>query len=159
MERKSAKNKDILAEQRFTNQNWKRVLREIYDYAPNKYGQGKQSYGEGHPLVKCLKITPYELRLIMAFLEDQRLIEYEKPENNWINLTSKGFDVALQNQNQKMTLITNRILAFLTAVIAISAIVNVIYGITDITIKWYVTLIIVVFLLAIGGLIKRLIKV
>ncbi|MFC1860507.1 hypothetical protein ACFLYC_02925 [Chloroflexota bacterium] len=67
---KTAVNKDSEDEWRFTNQNWKRVLNEISDYAPNKYGIGKNNYGEDHPLVKRLKITPYELMLIMGFLRD-----------------------------------------------------------------------------------------
>lgn len=145
-------------EEKYTSQGWKRTLTEISNYAPERY-ESKANYDKKYPLVKKAKIKPRELRSILDFLEEQGLIEYDGSEYNWINLTSKGFDVATQNQTQKMTLITNRILAFLTAVIAISAIVNVIYGITDITIKWYVTLIIVVFLIAIGGLIKRLIKV
>jgi len=149
-----------IEEWEFSNQNWIKVLDTIWKRAPNRYGRGKTDYDENHPLVKRLRIKAHELMLIMSFLEDQGLIEYDKPDYNWINLTSKGFDVATQNQTQKMTLITNSILAFLTAVIAISAIVNVILGITDITIQWSVTLVIAVFLIAIGGLlIKRLIKV
>jgi len=95
---KKMTNKDPSDEWKFTNQNWRGVLKEISNYAPNRYGRGKSNYGEDHPLVKRLKVKPHELMLIMSFLEEQGLIEYDQSEHNWINLTSKGFDVSLQNQ-------------------------------------------------------------
>lgn len=118
------KKRDTDDEWKFTNLNWKGVLNEICNYAPNRYGRGKQNYGEDHPLVKRLKVTPYELMLIMSFLEEQGLIEYDKPEYNWINLTSKGFDVSLQNQSQRITHRTNFYILVVTAIIAFSAVVS-----------------------------------
>jgi len=119
------KSKGSDKEWRFTNQNWKKVLSEIYNYAPNKYGRGRpQSYGDDHPLVKRLKVKPYELSLIMSFLEDQGLVEYDKPEYNWINLTSKGFDVALQNQTQQAAFRTSFVMIVFTAILAFSAVVT-----------------------------------
>ena len=111
-------------EWKFTNQNWKRVLAKIVNYAPNRYGRGKSNYGEDHRLVKHLKITPYELTLIMAFLEDQGLIEYDQSEHNWINLTAKGFDVSMQVQNQVRAFRTTFTLIVFTAIIAFSAFVS-----------------------------------
>ena len=118
-------------ERKFTNQNWRRVLKEIVDYAPNRYGRGKNDYVEDHLLVKRLKIKAYELMLIMSFLEEQGLIEYDKPDYNWINLTSKGFDVALQNQTQSTAFRTNFVLILLTAVIAFATSLNVFTRIDD----------------------------
>jgi len=148
------KNAVSIDEWKFTNQNWKRVLREIVDYAPNRYGRGKGNYGEDHPLVKHLKIKPHELMLIMSFLEDQGLIEYDKPEHNWINLTSKGFDVATQNQTQRTTVVTNRILAFLTGVIAFSAIVQLI----NTGVHWAIWSVIMVFFVVLGFILKKVIR-
>jgi len=133
------KNKDTIDEWRFTNQNWRRVLKEIVDYAPNRYGRGKGNYGEDHPLVRRLKITPYELMLIMSFLEEQGLIEYDKSEHNWIDLTSKGFDVALQNQSADRTRRNNQATLFLSLVIAIAVFVGVLIGIDNLIEKWLVT--------------------
>ena len=113
-----------IEEWEFSNQNWIKVLDTIWKRAPNRYGRGKTDYDENHPLVKRLKIKAHELMLIMAFLEDQGLIEYDKPDYNWINLTSKGFDVAFQNQNRMTAHRTNFYILVFTAIIAFSAVVS-----------------------------------
>ena len=154
MERKDVS--DEWAKWKFTNLNWKRVLREIVNYAPNRYGRGKSNYGEDHPLVKQLEIKPHELMLIMSFLEEQGLIEYDKQEQNWINLTSKGFDVALQNQSTDRTDKISRAAIFLTAAIAIATVANVLMGIDDIILKWAVTGVISLGLISMAYLIKRI---
>lgn len=154
MEKKQTKNLD---KWKFSNQNWKRVLAEISNYAPNRYGRGKlQSYQDDHPLAKRLKIKGYELGLIMAFLEDQGLIEYDKPDYNWINLTSKGFDVALQNQSAGRTVRISRITVFFSAAITVSALASLLLGIDDVILKWAVTAVISVGLIVIGALVVRL---
>lgn len=149
------KKRDIGDEWRFTNQNWRGVLKEITSYAPNRYGRGKQNYGEDHPLVKRLKITPYELMLIMSFLEEQGLIEYDESEHNWINLTSKGFDVALQNQSADRTRGNNQVTLFLSLVIAIAVTGGVLIGIDNLIEKYLVTGIFVVAFIVGGYSIKR----
>ena len=123
---KTRKNIKTSNEWKFTNQNWKRALKEITNYAPNRYGRGKSNYGEDHPLIKRLKIAPYELMLIMSFLAEQGLIEYDQQEHNWINLTSKGFEVSLQNQNQELAYRTNLAMGILMAIIAFAAITSLI---------------------------------
>lgn len=137
------KNKNTGDEWKFTNQNWEGVLKEISNYAPNRYGRGKSNYGEDHPLVKRLKVKPHELMLIMSFLEEQGLIEYDKSDYNWINLTSKGFDVSLQNQRQSMAFRTNYVIVLLTAVIAFATLVDVFTGIDN----WVLKSIAIVFLI------------
>jgi len=145
-----------IEEWEFSNQNWIKVLDTIWKRAPNRYGRGKTDYDENHPLAKRLKIKAHELMLIMSFLEDQGLIEYEQEEHNWINLTSKGFNVALQNQSVARTVGISRVIIFLTAVIAISTVVNVLMGIGDIILKWAVTGVISLGLISIGVLIRRM---
>jgi len=154
---KIRKNKKAITfdEWEFSNQNWIKVLDTIWKRAPNRYGRGKTDYDENHRLVKRLKIKAHELMLIMSFLEDQGLIEYDKPDYNWINLTSKGFDVALQNQSANRTRSNNQAILFLSLVIAIAAISGVIIGIDNLIEKWVVTgLFSVVFIVG-GYLIKR----
>lgn len=142
---------------KFSNQNWKSVLAGITDYAPNKYGRGKpQSYQDDHPLAIRLKIEGYELGLIMSFLEDQGLIEYDKSDYNWISLTSKGFDVALQNQSANRTVKISRITVFFGAAITISTLVGLTLGISDIFLKWTVVGIISVGLIIIGAIVIKL---
>jgi len=127
-----------IEEWEFSNQNWIKVLDTIWKRAPNRYGRGKTDYDENHPLVKRLKIKAHELMLIMSFLEDQGLIEYDKPDYNWINLTSKGFDVALQNQSANRTRSNNRAILFLSLAIAIAVVSGVIIGIDNLIEKWLV---------------------
>ncbi|MDO8635453.1 MAG: hypothetical protein Q7R34_04295 [Dehalococcoidia bacterium] len=149
------KSKDTFEEKRFTNQNWKRVLNAIYSYAPNGYGRGKpQSYTDDHPLAKRLKVKGYELGLIMAFLDDRGLIEYDNQEHNWINLTTKGFDVALQNQSAEKVEKFNKATLFLSLAIAIFAVTELLTGISDLYQKWFISGVIVLALVC-GGLIAR----
>jgi uncharacterized membrane protein YkgB len=131
-------------------------LKEIVDYAPNRYRRGKRGYEEDHPLVKRLKITAYELTMIMSFLEEQGLFEYDKQEQNWINLTSKGFDVALQNQRAVNTERTNKASLFLSLVIALVAIANLLIGIPSPIEKWGVTIILSIAIIVAGRSIKKM---
>lgn len=143
---------DDKEEFKFSNQNWKRVLEEIVDYAPNRYGRGKDNFGQGHPLIKRLRITPYELMMIMAFLEEMGLIEYDQQEHNWINLTAKGFEVSAQNEIQRQNNKSNLIIVILTGVIALMAtIVALTSGMT-----WAVWAVIVSFAGAMGLIMWRL---
>ncbi len=144
-----------IEEWEFSNQNWIKVLDTIWKRAPNRYGRGKTDYDENHPLVKRLKIKAHELMLIMAFLEDQGLIEYNKPDYNWINLTSKGFDVALQNQSANRTRRNNQATLFLSLVIAIAVIGGVLIGIDNLIEKWLVTGLFAIVFIVGGSLIKR----
>lgn len=145
-----------IGEEKFKNQSWKKMLDEISNYAPNKYGRGKSNYSNDHPLAKHLKISGQDVALSMMFLEDQGLIEYDKSENNWIILTPKGFEVALQNQNAKKANRNFMASLFLSFVIAIMAIVNVLIGIDD-TASRYAIAITIAIVFIIGGVqIKRL---
>ena len=142
-------------EWKFTNESWKRVLKEIVDHAPNRYGRGKRGYEEDHKLAKRLKIDAYELTMIMAFLEEQGLIEYDKQEQNWINLTSKGLDVALQNQNATRTERISKGAIILTAAIAFATLANVLLGINNIVLRWGVTGVISLGVIVMAFLLKR----
>ena len=133
------KKQRTIDEWEFSNQNWKRILNEISNYAPSRYGRGKNDYGEDHPLVKRLKITPYDLSMSIAFLEEQGLIKYDESEHNWINLTLKGFDVALQNQSANKADRINRASLFLSLAIAIIAVATLLVGISDVTSRYTVT--------------------
>lgn len=139
----------------YTNQNWIKVLDAIWKYAPNRYGRGKTDYDENHLLVKKLKIKAHDLTLTMSFLEEQKLIEYDMSQRNWINLTSKGFDVALQNQSADRTSRNNQATLFLSLVIAIAIFVGVLIGIDNLIEKWLVTGICVVAFIVGGHLIKK----
>ncbi len=142
-------------ETEFKNQNWRSVLNEIMNFAPHRYGRGKNNFGEGHDLVKKLKIKPDELMLSMIFLQEQGLIEYDKSDNNWINLTSKGFGIALQNQSANRTHSSNRAILFLSLVIAIAAISGVLIGIDNLIEKWAIAILFSVAFIVGGNLIKR----
>ncbi len=131
------------------------MLNEIYNYAPNGYGRGKpQNYQDEHPLAKRLKIKGYELGLIMAFLDDRGLIEYDNQEHNWINLTTKGFDVSLQNQSAEKVEKFNKAALFLSLAIAIFVVTELLTGISDLYQRWFISVVIVAALVW-GGLIIK----
>lgn len=142
---------------KLTNKNWKIVLDEIVNYAPNKYGRGKTGYGDDHPLAKAknLNITGYELMMIMSFLEEQGLIEYDKSENNWINVSSKGFDVALQNQSADKANRKDKTTLFLSYVVALAVACSLLVGIENLIQKWVVAVVFAIAVLIGGYVIKR----
>ena len=152
---KTRKSIDTSEPWEFSNQDWIKVLDTIWKHAPNRYGRGKTDYDENHPLVKKLKIKAHELMLIIAFLEDQGLIEYDKPDYNWINLTSKGFDVALQNQSANRTRRNNQATLFLSLVVAIAVIAGVLIGIDNLIEKLLITGLFAVVFIVGGYLIRK----
>ena len=120
-------------ERRFTNKNWRTVLDVIVSYAPNNYGRGEAGYGDDHPLAKAknLNITGYELMMIMSFLEEQRLIVYDQSQHNWITVTSKGFDVAIQNQSADKATKKDQATLILSLVIALAVVSSFLVGIEN----------------------------
>lgn len=146
---------ETLENHKFTNQNWVTVLEEIWKYAPNKWGMGNKGYDDSHPLAEKLKINGYELMLIMSFLEEQKLIEYDKQTHNWIEITSKGFDVALQNQNAERSDRINKGSLFLSLAIAIFAIVSLLLGIQNWDQRLTISILIVIALLIGGWSVRR----
>jgi len=157
---KRAENKGIvkktLEESKFTNQNWVKVLDEIWKYAPNKYGRGSRGYDDSHPLAIRLKITGYELGLIASFLEEQSLIEYDQQEYNWIQITSKGFDVAMQNRNAERNDRINKGSLFLALSIAIFAVVSLLLGIDNWLQRLIISILISIAIIVGGFAIKRI---
>lgn len=77
------------------SKRWKEVLNKIADYAPHQYGY---KVDETHELVKKLKMSADELRLCIAFLEDNELITYLPKGGGCgnIGLTKKGFDTSFE---------------------------------------------------------------
>jgi len=145
-----------LEESKFTNQNWVKVLDEIWKYAPNKYGRGSRGYDDSHPLAIRLKITGYELGLIASFLGEQNLIEYDQQQHNWIEITSKGFDVALQNRNAERNDRINKGSLFLALSIAIFAVVSLLLGIDDWLQRLVISILISIAIIVGGLVIKRI---
>jgi hypothetical protein len=84
--------------------HWKDVLLAVYndEAIGREWGWGKTSIMDNHPLAKKLKISGAELMHSLAFLENQKLIQYG-PERNWFTLTEKGFDVAVKIEGQRET--------------------------------------------------------
>ena len=83
------------------------------------------------------------------------MIETDKQEDNWITLTTKGFDVAMQNQSERKTDKTNGMLVMLTTIIALSAYINTMVIVDNVYLKWSIVVIISLFLFRIGKGIKK----
>jgi hypothetical protein len=145
-----------LEESRFTNQNWIRVLHEIWKNAPDRWGRGSVGYENSHPLAEKLRITGYELTLITAFLEEQNLIEYDQEKHNRIRITPKGFDVALQNRNSEGNRRVSKGSLFLSLAITVFALTSLLIGIGDISERWIISVLVVIALLAGGTVINKI---
>lgn len=100
---------------------WKEVLLAIYNGTPTgkAFGRGKKGIRNDHPLAKQLKISGVELDHSLAFLEEQKLIEYD-PEGNWIELTEKGFDIAVKVEEQRKTSLYRRSSLFFSGLLVIT---------------------------------------
>lgn len=110
-----------------TATNWKRTLKEIYDFAPNNWGESNKisKYEDRHPLAKKLKIRGQELGNTISFLEDQKLIKtnISNPKDyaaQWI-ITEKGFNVVQEIQRERMNAFQQTSIIFLTFVLALTS--------------------------------------
>lgn len=119
-----------LSDKAITAANWKKVLKEIYGFAPNNWGESNKmnKYDNNHELAKKLKISGQELGNTISFLEEQKLIKTNisnKKEYNaqWI-ITEKGFNVALDIKKEIYQSFQQSVLIFLTSVLAITAFFN-----------------------------------
>lgn len=112
------------SKEKFSKESWKRALRAISKYAPQRYERDKTDCAKELCLAKKLEIKLRELPLTMDFLEKQGLIEYDKSETNLINLTPKGLDLALKVQNQRLTFSSNLVMASFAAIVVLISLVN-----------------------------------
>lgn len=87
---------------------WKLILHEIYRHKPNSYGEGIGSdagvSSDRHPLAVKLRIKGALLMHGISFLVEQKLIErkMQGKDKDWrstLELTEKGFNVALKNEH------------------------------------------------------------
>ncbi len=117
--------------------NWKKILLEIYRFAPGSWGDSisMNRYDDRHPLAKKLDLRGHELGDSIVFLEEQKLItpNVSSKVNHVIQwfLTEKGFNVALElekqlreikveNRNEKLQLFT----LYLTIILVSTSMVN-----------------------------------
>ncbi len=124
--------KEIKEQEIPSGKNWKKVLSEIYEYAPHTYFRNNKIgiQNPNHSLVKKLRMSEYEVMLCASFLEENGLLEWKKVHNSLDNhqdlvLTSKGFDVALQNEGQEKTQGLQKILALASVLSAILVIFSI----------------------------------
>jgi len=101
---------------------WKAVLNEVYSVSPHEYGRSTEGFTDTHPLAKRLKISGHELMLSISFLEDHGLIEYRN--NNYIILTKRGFDVALDNERSRSSVRLQGMAVYVSLILATTAIFN-----------------------------------
>lgn len=99
---------------------WKAVLNEVYRLSPHGYGIGKEGLTDTHPLAKKLKVSGQEIMLSLSFLESNGLIKYG--DHNWIELTDKGFGVALENEKSGNNARLQAMAIFVSLILAATAI-------------------------------------
>jgi len=111
--------------------NWKKILLEIYNKSPHLYGSSSKMsfYNDNHPLAQKIKITGNELNLGVIFLMNNGLIKQTNPgtlkytDQNWSNflsITEKGFNVALELEKQKNSNSLKALIAILTAMLVLN---------------------------------------
>ena len=110
-----------------TASNWKKVLKEIYDFAPNKWGESNKvsKYDDAHDLAQRLKISGQELGHAISFLEDQKLIKTNisnpKEYSAYWLITEKGFNIAREIQTERRNAVQQLTIIFLTYILALTA--------------------------------------
>ena len=103
------------------NKNWKDILNEIYIISPSFYGGGKLGIDDNHPLAIKLNISGENLMKSLLFLESHKLIEHT-PNDNYILLTEKGFNVALENEKHKTDTFLQFSIGIFTIVLAVTGV-------------------------------------
>ncbi|MBN2102088.1 MAG: hypothetical protein JW716_04425 [Candidatus Aenigmarchaeota archaeon] len=128
--KKRKKNKTEKTEEIPSGSNWKEILLEIYHTAPHLYGQSHyiNYQNDNHPIAKKIKITGKELDAGILFLLLHGLIEENNKKevldmisenwSSWIELTEKGFQVALDIEKNRSETRTNNAIVLLTSIIA-----------------------------------------
>ena len=89
--------------------SWKKILLEIYNFAPNQYGENRDHsfQSDKHPLAEKLGINGYELMLGLAFLQDQKLVHEQVTTRKdgyysaTLILTEKGFEVVIDIEKHR----------------------------------------------------------
>ncbi len=113
----------------YSNIHWKEVLDEIYNRVPHAFGPGKFKHEDQNPIAKKLKITDQDFYDNVMYLNQLKLIEIRN-EGKWTNMypTSKGFDIALQNEKIKVDLKRQLGILLLTSVIALTTMFSFIFS-------------------------------
>lgn len=100
---------------------WKDVLHQLYLKAPIEISAGKIGWSDNHPIAKKLKISGQELSLAVDFLKRNALVDTYLPDENTLFLSKKGFELALQNEQNWKTERTQILLLTLTYILALAS--------------------------------------
>lgn len=105
-----------------SNSYWKEVLDQIYKRVPGAYGPGKFEDEKKNPIAKELKISDWELYKNVMYLTELGLVDIRN-EGNYTNMypTSKGLDIALQNEKIKSDMKIKIGTISFTAILALTA--------------------------------------
>jgi|GEM_PF-6194863 len=112
--------------------SWKKILLEVYNYAPQSYFYGDiSSFKDNiYPLAKTLKMNNKDLAYGVVFLQKNRLIKIVHVNNKvgYIELTEKGFKVALEIEKQKTNNTVQAGMLIFTAILTLASITQIYYG-------------------------------
>lgn len=122
---------------------WKKILLEIYNSSPNSYGESiKETFNStNHLLAKTLKIKGEELHKGMVFLYGQKLIQshdvdaLDAPKTKFqthLELTEKGFSVAMDLEKHKDSYLYQLSIFFLTAMLVMTGAFGLLFNISNI---------------------------
>ncbi|MAG02321.1 hypothetical protein CMI42_03210 [Candidatus Pacearchaeota archaeon] len=107
---------------------WKRLLKYLYNNPNMVYGFIKDIDEFERKIAEEIGLTQFDVFSPLHFLEKQEMIKIIEPTNKdkrygeWsIELTQKGFDVALHNEKEKLSAIFNTVIIYLTSVIFLTS--------------------------------------
>jgi len=104
--------------------NWTKLLNCLYTHEDTReyFRRGDKGITPDHPLVEAIELSPREIKDALSFLETHGLIEEDGTDT--LKLTKKGFEVAREREVQEAQLRIDRRIGWLTAVLAVGAIVQ-----------------------------------
>ncbi len=139
---------------------WKKVLKEIYNYSPNLYGEGKemQLSNNKHLLAKKLKISDKdnEISRAIEFLTDQNFIKRNLGDQSslgYFEITEKGVETAQGIEKYEGNMFQGSAIVLFTFVLAISSIYTIFYQFQEkgtFFFGIYIGIILVIFLVILG---------
>lgn len=104
--------------------NWEKILKILYEREDDweYFSDGDTGIVSDHPLVEKSGIPTSKTKAGISFLQEHDLV-YQTPDGTY-RLTSEGFEVARKQEMRRTQAFQNRVIVFLTIVIAFTSVLE-----------------------------------
>lgn len=104
--------------------NWETILKTLYEREDDweYFSDGETGIVHGHPLVKESGISTSSAKAGISFLQEHDLV-YQTHDDMY-RLTTEGFEVAKKQEMRRTQAFQNRVIVFLTIIIAFTAVLE-----------------------------------